>query len=168
MKYFNFLLLCMFLLMVSGCNSINEINSENTSSSTASFEVDNEESSIAEYQKLVENFEEISPIEISNKIDNGDEFFLFIGRKTCPYCRMFAPKLKKAIDHTNIQIKYLNVENEQKNLENFAEKYDIQYVPELRYFDGSDYTSKIENLDSENITVDEILEFLESPKDSSI
>lgn len=81
---------------------------------------------------------------------------------------MFAPKLKKAIDHTNIQIKYLNVENEQRNLENFAEKYDIQYVPELRYFDGSDYTSKIENLDSENITVDEILEFLESPKDSSI
>lgn len=75
MKYFNFLLLCMFLLMVSGCNSINEINSENSSSSTASFEVDNEESSIAEYQKLVENFEEISPIEISNKIDNMDKFF---------------------------------------------------------------------------------------------
>lgn len=163
MKYLNFLLLCMFLLMVSGCNSINEISSKNNSSSTASFEVENEESSIAEYQKSVENFEEVSPIEISNKIDNGDTFFLFIGRKTCPYCRMFVPKLKQAADQNDIQIEYLNVEDKQDNLESFAKKYNLQYVPELRFFNGSEYTSKIENLDSENITVEEIEGFLKNP-----
>lgn len=145
MKYLKFIFLSIFFFILSGCSYTNETNS------------------VIEYQEIVENFNEISPNEISNKINNDNTFYLFIGRESCPYCRMFVPKLKQAADQNDIQIEYLNVEDKQDNLESFAKKYNLQYVPELRFFNGSEYTSKIENLDSENITVEEIEGFLKNP-----
>src|SRR5699024_12537800 len=97
MKYLKFIFLSILFFILSGCSYTNETNS------------------VIEYQEIVENFNEISPNEISNKINNDNTFYLFIGRESCPYCRMFVPKLNKVEVKNDIQIKYLNIKNSKNN-----------------------------------------------------
>lgn len=117
-----------------------------------------------DYEESVEDFELVSPNDIIEKKSNGDNFFLYIGRSTCPYCEIFAPKLKDASEDTESSIFYLNVENEsQENLTSILNDTEVTYVPALVYFESSNHKSSLEDFTSEDIEVSEISNYLENP-----
>lgn len=49
------------------------------------------------YQEAMTYVKKIHLSEVQEKIDNKEDFILYIGRESCPYCQKFAPKLAVAI-----------------------------------------------------------------------
>lgn len=173
------ILLATLSSLLLGCaGQMDEQNTSNNSDDTTiSSEQNNqnEEKEIESYRNIVQNFTTISATEITDKINKGDAFYLFIGKETCPYCREFAPKLEETTEifengssdpETGVEgkIYYLDLINEDpETAAKFASEYKINSVPAFHYFEGQIYHSEIEDIDSENITVDEIKEFINTP-----
>lgn len=53
------------------------------------------------YKINVSNFEEIEVEDLENLSKNENTILLYIGRKTCPFCREFVPKLKSSASNNN-------------------------------------------------------------------
>ena len=51
--------------------------------------------------KFAEHFTNISVEAAKEQLQTADEFILFIGRPTCPFCRRFEPKLSHVAKETN-------------------------------------------------------------------
>jgi len=94
-----------------------------------------------DYKTVVKNFSLVTVARLRLKIKNGDSFFLFTGRSTCPWCRKFVPVLNEIAKEEKITIFYLDSENTAKDakLKAFRDEYGIPYVPSLTYFDGNGY-----------------------------
>lgn len=146
------LILLSFLIFfsLSGCKINNSDSFKNKLESTSS-----------SYEVLVKDFEIITVKEINKKISNSDQFLLYIGRKTCPYCQIFVPKLHIAAEKENTKIYYLDTENINENdeIDLFLKSIQVQYVPNLIYFNSVNDNLFLE-IDSENITVKEIHDFI--------
>lgn len=113
------------------------------------------------YDNATKDFTLIRPDEIIEKNRNGDSFFLYVGRSTCPFCEIFVPKLKRASEDTDLEVFYLDVDNEeQKNLKVVLENYEIKYVPFLMYFENSKNESYLKLNEEEEIEVKEIENYL--------
>lgn len=87
-------------------------------------------------------YQSISLTEVAEKIQNKENFYLYVGRPTCHYCEQFAPKLEEAIVNTQIAVYYLNTDQEElTEVQAFATKEGIQTVPNLAYYqDGQKQT----------------------------
>ncbi|MBC2173330.1 thioredoxin family protein [Listeria booriae] len=94
----------------------------------------------------IRNKSNVSPLQniemedIKNKLANKDDFILYIGRDSCPYCQEFKPKLEKYLKKNGKKILYFNTEPENKR-----EKFRIFYnslgaegVPVLLKFSNGD------------------------------
>lgn len=146
------------LLILGACSSSPSDTMNEESSSPLNMSTEKKEK---EYERVVSDFINIVPNEINKKINNGDSFYLYTGRKTCPYCAMFAPKLNEAAKETHSDIFYLDLENsDAENLNDFLQKNDISLVPDLSFFDGQNNHNRLTDFNSETIKVDEIIDFL--------
>lgn len=116
-----------------------------------------------EYLKYTSDFIEVSIDDINLLIDQKENFYLYIGRESCPYCQIFVPKLYEASKKSSQEIFYLDIESknhQEDELIQFSEEYSIMYVPFLiKFHDESKYD--ILNIDSEKIAVSEIVDFIE-------
>lgn len=108
------------------------------------------------YEEFTDTFVSIDAQEISNK---EDQFILYTGRETCPYCQVFVPKLYEASRNIKNDIYYLDIEDSDLEIISILEKYNIQYVPDLTIIDNDSVVNKLE-IDSEEITSQEILHFI--------
>ena len=108
------------------------------------------------YEEFTDTFVSIEAQEISNK---EDQFILYTGRETCPYCQVFVPKLYEAPRNIKNDIYYLDIEDSDLEIISILEKYNIQYVPDLTIIDNDSVVNKLE-IDSEEITSQEILHFI--------
>lgn len=92
---------------------------------------------------------------------NKDTFYLYIGRSSCPHCRIFLPKLTKVISENNIQesIFLLDSSDYKTNIDliEFRKKYDVPTVPSLLQFNGENLTKRLDITD--DTTNDEIKKF---------
>lgn len=122
------------------------------------------------HEKLenLENLERITLIDVVDKLNSGDSFIILFARPTCPYCRIFAPKLYDAVsslekDDTNIKIYYVNTDEERtETFKNFAYKNKIKTVPNLSYFVKG---VKVDSLEKgSQSTLQEIIDFLNQYK----
>lgn len=52
----------------------------------------------SDYVKAVKSYQAISIDEVEQKVQDEEEFILYIGRETCSYCRDFVPKLTEAVE----------------------------------------------------------------------
>lgn len=90
---------------------------------------------------------------INSKIENDSSFFLYTGRATCQWCRKIVPILSRIIKENNISIYYLDSENSDTNseLSAFREKYEIETVPSIIYFEGSEeyYSFELDALETD-------------------
>ena len=113
-----------------------------------------------EYNRLAEEFNKVDVFEIEEKLNTNKNFFLYVGRQSCPYCQIFIPKLHLAVNERQIKLYYLDVEDARYHNETslFLESSNIQYIPSLIYFTGGNKQIQLE-IDSTNITVEEITEF---------
>lgn len=154
------LLLCSIIALsfLSGCSITNASEEPNNTEDTlplSAVEVT--------YQDYVKTFDNITTNDLS-AFDSNDGYFLYTGRVTCPYCLSFVPELysvSSKSSNDDISIKYLNSENEKDlGLEEFREKYEIQYVPNFSYFEG-DKLLETMNITNETTSV-EIQQFIDS------
>lgn len=106
---------------------------------------------IAAYNNTVSNFTAIDVSKINAKIEKGDMFFLYIGRGTCPWCRKLVPVLNELAKEQGITIFNLDSQNTQQdaNLSAFRNKYGVQYVPTVLFFnEGKASTVELKTLQS--------------------
>lgn len=83
------ILLASLSSLLLGCaGQVNEQDTSNNSDNTtinSEQNNQNEEKEIESYRNIVQNFTSISAKDIINKINNGDAFYLFVGKETCLY-----------------------------------------------------------------------------------
>lgn len=134
------------IILLASCNQ-HKSTEDNTSSTN--------------YNDYVEAFEQKEASDVIEKQKNQENFFLYIGRETCPYCQIFVPKLSSAQENSEYTIIYLDSENENDTkLNKFREQYNINSVPSLSFFNGKNLE---ESLDIRNdMSIDEISQFLNS------
>ena len=88
--------------------------------------------------------------------------FVYVGRETCPYCREFAPKLRKAARSINATIYYIDTENKTDELAKFAEQYHIDSIPTLLVFKDGQLQETLSN--SGDISLNDLKEFFKNHK----
>lgn len=96
-----------------------------------------------QYDKVVSQLTIVTPDDINKKIETGEKFVLFTGRKTCPDCRKFVSKLKKIqVDiGEDMPILYLNSEDRlDTSIQLFRDLYEIEEVPSLIIFANGEST----------------------------
>lgn len=102
------------------------------------------------YLNAVESFSQIDVDTINYKISKGEEFFLFVGRPTCKWCRRVAPALQAAAETLDIDICYLDStdSDSDKDIYNFRKEMGIDQVPSVIKFSADQY--KILDIDLDN------------------
>lgn len=110
------------------------------------------------YGEFVSEFNNITVENLKVKQSNkNDEFLLYVGRGTCPYCSAFVPKLYEAAIGTE-EIYYLDTENKTQSLVDYLTEFEIEFVPYFVKFKGQNV---IEVLDiTDNISVSDIQNFI--------
>ena len=88
--------------------------------------------------------------------------FVYVGRESCPYCREFAPKLRKAARSINATIYYIDTENKTDELAKFAEQYHIDSIPTLLVFKDGQLQETLSN--SGDISLNDLKEFFKNHK----
>ena len=111
------------------------------------------------YKEAMTYVKKIPLSKVQEKINNKEDFILYIGRESCPYCQKFAPKLAVAIQKTNQTVYYLdNDSKERKDITSFAHDMNIKTVPNLSSFKkGSKETYLTKGSKS---SIDEIMDLL--------
>lgn len=115
-----------------------------------------------QYDKVVSQLTIVSPDDINKKIEAGEKFVLFTGRKTCPDCRKFVSKLKKIqVDiGKDMPILYLNSEDRSDaSIQLFRDLYEIEEVPSLIIFVNGEST--VLNPESTVLDIEEKIDDLE-------
>lgn len=89
--------------------------------------------------EVITSTQSISLEEVEEKIGKQEDFYLYVGRPTCPYCQKFFPNLEKAIQDTQVSVYYLNTDEESSELvKNFVSSQNIETVPHLTFYhDGA-------------------------------
>ncbi|MBO6371839.1 hypothetical protein RZ529_09510 [Enterococcus faecalis] len=83
-----------------------------------------------DYNKEIKKFIQVTATEVlDNKVE--EPYYLYIGRKTCPYCREFVKQLSDIKNKTKYTIYYLDSENVKtdKKIQMVGHKFDISGIP---------------------------------------
>ena len=117
-----------------------------------------------EYVQATRHFVELdnSRIQENMKDLKRQLHFVYVGRETCPYCREFAPKLRKAARSINATIYYIDTENKTDELAKFAEQYHIDSIPTLLVFKDGQLQETLSN--SSDISLNDLKEFFKNHK----
>ena len=114
----------------------------------------------SEYVQATSHFVQLDNSIIQNDMNTQKKQirFVYVGRETCPYCREFAPKLRKAARSINATIYYIDTENKTDELAKFAEQYHIDSIPTLLVFKDGQLQETLSN--SSDISLNDLKEFL--------
>ncbi|MBP7912681.1 MAG: thioredoxin [Streptococcus sp.] len=114
----------------------------------------------SEYRQAVKAYQTISISELEEKLDRQDDFILYIGRETCPYCRAFVPKLTQAVEETGKTVFYLDSENDPDGkIDLFRQVSGLKTVPSLTYFKSGKLNGLLRK--GSQASQDEIKQFLQ-------
>ena len=88
---------------------------------------------MSNFIEAVKDFERVTAQEAQKRIDGGERFILFIGRSTCPFCQLFAPKLSNVAKTDHQAVAFLNSEdqNDLKAIQDLRSAYSVNTVPGL-------------------------------------
>ena len=81
--------------------------------------------------KFAEHFTNISVEAAKEQLQTADEFILFIGRPTCPFCRRFERKLSHVAKENQLVVYYINSDHTTPELEELRNTYKVATVPGL-------------------------------------
>lgn len=111
-----------------------------------------------EFLKLAESFREVTPQKAEDLLESKQGASIFIGRETCPYCRVFMPKLHQVAQDNDKQIYFVHSAHPDYTVElnDFRNKYNVPTVPGLLHKDSGNVQVKCDSSMSE----EEIKSFL--------
>ena len=118
----------------------------------------------SEYVQATRHFVELDNSRIQEDMKDLKKqiHFVYVGRETCPYCREFAPKLRKAARSINATIYYIDTENKTDELAKFAKQYHIDSIPTLLVFKDGQLQETVSN--SSDISLNDLKEFFKNHK----
>lgn len=101
-----------------------------------------------EYRINLRNANEININQLNSAIKSNfpGNYYIFIGRPTCPYCRKFSPVIKKLTKKNTVY--YFNTDNHKTNkqLKNIVQnKLQIKTVPYITYVQNGKIKKGISN-----------------------
>lgn len=127
-----------FIVSITSKNTTNFAMSSDNISNTSieNTTPDTLEMELISYIHSVRTFTSLSTEEVNLKLNNKEDFILYIGRATCQWCRKVAPALSYISSENNLDIFYLNSENTESNseLQEFRNNYGISTVPAIIVF----------------------------------
>lgn len=65
--------------------------------------------------KKLSTFEEISYEQFVEKIDNKDDFILFIGAESCQHCSMYKNTINKIVENHQVKIYHIDIDKLSEN-----------------------------------------------------
>ncbi|MGM0217042.1 hypothetical protein [Enterococcus sp. AZ126] len=116
--------ICLFLILIIAFQHNN--NSEQTTNNIDSIY------SRENYQKYISDFDEITPKEYSDLVNNKDDFYFYVGNENCVYCRELVVELRKEIKTNSLKILFLDSGKEEN--QSFLSEQKIQFVPYLIHY----------------------------------
>ncbi|HGD3999232.1 TPA: thioredoxin domain-containing protein [Streptococcus agalactiae] len=110
------------------------------------------------FEELLATMTLITAAEIEDKIDSNQDFVMFIGRISCPFCHLFVPKIVEVADEDEFELFHLDSEDFDHWTANkeFRNKYDIPTVPGLMVVKNGTIKVKCDS----KMTKEEIREFI--------
>ena len=63
------------------------------------------------FDEAIKQMTEVRIADLEGALEKGEDVIAFIGRPTCPYCQLFAPKLAQVISETGARVSYLESDN---------------------------------------------------------
>lgn len=152
-----FLIVCFALsILLTGCNN-------NSNSDLNSEQINNSNVNISKYESLVIDFLSVDVNEIIDLQNNGEVFYLYTGRKDCPYCLNFVIGINRIKNEFDTSIYYLDsiyaYENCSEDIKQFRDLYSIKTVPSLILFKGNEAIANLSDYLHENNDA-EVIKFL--------
>ena len=85
------------------------------------------------FEQDIKDLTEATLDRVQQAIDSKETATFFLGRKSCSYCLIFAPKIASVATKTNIPVYFINSEKrgQEKQLAEFRSAYNIPTVPSL-------------------------------------
>jgi predicted bacteriocin transport accessory protein len=83
---------------------------------------------------------EISKEEFHKELNSNNDFFIYIGRPSCPDCRNFEPILFNILRDINVKIKYFNTEapaSQKQAIRDFLKTLGISSIPYILHIKES-------------------------------
>lgn len=97
------------------------------------------------YTEATRHFLPLNLKQVEEKLVHKEEFVLFTGRESCPYCQKFVPKLARAVFNTQTTVYYLDSEKgDIAAITHFSKKHSIKTVPNLSFFKNGEQISYLE------------------------
>lgn len=101
------------------------------------------------YPEIYDVLDSVTYKNFTQRINEGTDVYVYVGRPSCGDCKGFEPELINAIKEKNLQdqLIYLNVQSICKNEEEweaFKKNYHIPYTPTIAMFQGGKLTNKVE------------------------
>lgn len=110
------------------------------------------------FYNLISNFKIVNSSEVSEIINKKEEFVLFIGRASCPFCQIFAPKIGNVSKKLKNNYYFLNSEDfSDSGIADIRDKFGVKTVPGLLVFKDSGFKVVCDSSLSEK----KIIEFIE-------
>lgn len=111
-------------------------------------------------QENLQHFNRVNSQEAEQLIQEKNGAVVFVGRESCPYCRLFIPKLAELAVTKNVNIHYLNSEDQAdaEGISAFRQKYQVPTVPGLVYADDQGSRTVCDS----SLSIQEIAEFVKA------
>lgn len=145
-------IVCMGIFYYQRHRVIPLANSSIKNSSTSSQYIESKKESL--YEDKVSKFNELTAVDAIKRINGNEQFFLYLGRKNCPDCQEFVPKLYNLAMAKKLSVYYVDTINSKDDeLIKLRGKLGVETVPSF-YF----VSQQIFKLDSER---EELSNFVE-------
>ncbi len=130
---------------VAGACSLDGV-CELTPATTASDEDERLQRELATYDKAAAGFIGICAAEAEAKEGAGEDFYLYIGRPTCRWCRRLLPSMAQVFADRGVDLYYLDSTNTDADeaLAAFRDRHGVKTVPTVFHFTGAGTPLRLE------------------------
>lgn len=111
-----------------------------------------------EFLDITQSFREVTPQKAAELLNNEAGSVVFVGRETCPYCRLFVPKLNEAAKSLDREVFFVHSEHPDytQEIAEFRSSYNVPTVPGLLYSATDGVQVKCDS----SLSVEEITAFI--------
>ncbi|MBF0698679.1 thioredoxin family protein [Streptococcus danieliae] len=112
-----------------------------------------------DFYQAIANFKPVVTKEVEEILESGQPLILFVGRASCPYSRLFAPKLAQVQAEQGLEVAFLDSENfaDWEDLQAFRARYQIVTVPGLLVAEGD----RVRVVCDSSLSPEAILDFIQ-------
>ena len=110
------------------------------------------------YSSVIQSFVSVEAKDIIDKINQQENFMVYIGRESCNHCVEFAPKLVDPLIKSDKKLFYVDLDQNNNLSPNFVNITNLNYVPVIIKFHNGKETQRLDS----QASLEDIEEFFNS------